>query len=95
MSEIIDWATRLERDGYITYSQGSDRIATKRWHSALARAALRLYQDGEDLVDLRVPIVAALAERYDTDNEDEIADAVGMMLVVTMKELVALSRSQP
>jgi hypothetical protein len=93
MTEVVDWATRLERDGYITYNQSSDRCATKRWHAALARAALRLYQDGEDLVDLRVPIVAALAERYETDSEDDIADAVGMMLVVTLKELVAISRS--
>jgi hypothetical protein len=94
MSEEIDWATRLERDGLIAYGQGSDRCATKRWHAALARAALRLYQDGEDLVDLRVPIAAALAERYGTDSDAEIDDAISVMLIVTMRELVSLSRTQ-
>lgn len=93
MSDGIDWATRLEQDGLIAYGADNDRRATKRWHSALARAALRLYQDGEDLVDLRVPIAAALAERYETDAQLE--DAIGVMLVVTMRELVAIARSQP
>jgi hypothetical protein len=94
MSDEIDWATRLERDGFIAYGKGSDRCATKRWHALLARAALRLYQDGEDLVDLRVPIAAALAECYEADSEGEIADAIGVMLIVTMRELVSLSREQ-
>jgi hypothetical protein len=92
MSDIVDWATRLERDGFIEYGRGTDRAGTKRWHAALARAALRLYQDGEDLVDLRVPIAAALAERYEADCEAEIAEAVSMMLIVTMRELVAIAR---
>jgi hypothetical protein len=94
MSDEIDWATRLERDGFIAYGKGSDRCATKRWHALLARAALRLYQDGEDLVDLRVPIAAALAECYEADSEGEISDAIGVMLIVTMRELVSLSREQ-
>jgi hypothetical protein len=95
MSEGVDWATRLEKDGLLTYGHDNDRCGTKRWHAALARATLRLYQDGEDLVDLRVPIAAALAERYEADPDVELEDAIGLMLVVTMRELVAIARSEP
>ncbi len=95
MAERVDWATRLEQDGLIAYGDDNDRHGTKRWHAALARAALRLYQDGEDLVDLRVPIAVALAERYDTDADADLADAISVMLVVTMRELVSIARSEP
>ncbi len=49
----------------------------------MARAALRLQRLGDPATDLRVPVAAALLERYgDAVGDDELADLVAAMLPI-------------
>lgn len=86
MPDPIDWAVRLERDGYLERA-GEGLRTTKRWQAAMSRAALELYSAGETLTDLRVPIAAALADCYADAPVEELADAVAVMLRIEAAEL--------
>ncbi len=88
----------LESDGLIR--RDGDRLrTTPRWQSAMARAALALQRTGAPWVDLRLPIVAALLERYPEASDDELAALVARMLPVEEAELAAAwgdeARSRP
>jgi hypothetical protein len=70
----------LRRDG--------DRLrTTPRWQGAMARAALRLQRGGAPWRDLRLPIAAALLERYPEASDAELAGLVEAMLPVEEAEL--------
>lgn len=86
MPDPIDWAVRLERDGYLERTSDGWHT-TKRWQAAMSRAALDLYSAGETLTDLRVPIAAALVDCYSDAPAEELADAVGLMLRIESAEL--------
>jgi hypothetical protein len=61
---------------------GADRPrTTRRWRGAMARAAARLHDDGAPWMDLRLPVVAALAELLDLDDEALIRCAAVMLSV--------------
>ena len=61
---------RLQADGLAARDGGVLRT-TRKWQSAMARAALRLYEAGDPGHDLRVPIVSALVEIYGVSLDDE------------------------
>jgi hypothetical protein len=82
-----EWSSQLERDGFLERDAEGELCTTRRWHGALARAALRLYEAGEELDDLRTPVAAALVESYATATEDELVAAVHAMLSVAQREL--------
>jgi hypothetical protein len=72
----------IRRDG--------DRLrTTPRWQAAMARAALRLQRGGAPWRDLRLPIAAALLERYPEATDTELASLVEAMLPVEEAELEA------
>lgn len=91
MSEM-EWATRLVRDEFLHRDEDGVLRTTQRWHGALARAALRLYQRGDELADIRTPITAALVEAYDDDSDVAIAQGVETMYAVAVRELNAAAR---
>lgn len=75
-------AARLIADGLVR-TDGDRRVATRRWHGAMARAAMRLLASGDEGADLRVPIVTALLEIYGADLADEeLADMVEVLLPI-------------
>jgi hypothetical protein len=80
---------RLAEDGYLRRTEGRIRT-TARWQAALARAAHALQRAGAPWTDLRLPIAAALAERYAALPDEEIADLVEAMLPVEEAELEPL-----
>ena len=92
MADASDWVQRLERDGFL--ERTCDGLqTTKRWQAAMSRAAVKMYSYGETLTDLRVPVAAALVERYCDADAEELAEAVGVMLRVESAELsVSLGR---
>ncbi len=59
---------------------------TRRWHAAMARAAIRLYATGAPWQDLRLPIATALAEVFDLDDET-LVRYVDAMLAIESAEL--------
>ena len=68
-----------------------DRLrTTPRWQGAMARAALRLQRGGAPWLDLRLPIAAALVERYPSASDAELAGLVEAMLPVEEEELAAV-----
>ena len=71
---------RLEADGLIRRAPDGFRT-TRQWQSAMARAALALYQNGDSGEDLRVPIVCALLEIYGADASDEEIAARALALL--------------
>jgi hypothetical protein len=72
----------IRRDG--------DRLrTTPRWQAAMARAALRLQRGSAPWRDLRLPIAAALLERYPEATDAELASLVEAMLPVEEAELEA------
>lgn len=77
----------LEADGLIR--RDGDRFrTTRRWQSAMARAAFRLVGSGVDGDDLRVPVASALVEIYGVDEpEQRIAELVEAMLPIEEREL--------
>jgi len=78
---------RLERDGLIRAESARYRT-TRRWQGAMARAAYRLIQSGEENPDLRVPIAYALVEIYGIDCPDaELAALVDAILPIESAEL--------
>jgi len=87
MPEPADWLPRLEADGLVRRDAARLRT-TRRWQAAMARAALRMYRDGDGGDDLRVPIAAALIEVYGVDLDDEsLVAAIAAMLPVELDEL--------
>jgi hypothetical protein len=61
---------RLQADG-LAARDGDVLRTTRKWQSAMAPAALRLYEAGDPGHDLRVPIVSALLEIYGACVDDE------------------------
>jgi hypothetical protein len=86
--EIADWLVRLERDGFIEQTPQGLRT-TRRWHTVVARSVLRLFNDGQDLTDLRVPTALALVESYDDQPATSLAAAVRAILPIVVGELSA------
>jgi len=73
---------RLQADG-LAARDGDLLRTTRKWQSAMARAALRLYETGDPGHDLRVPIASALLEIYGPNVVDEeLASLVEAMLPV-------------
>jgi hypothetical protein len=83
------WKSRLELDGLIERSEDTIRT-TRLWQAALARAAFQLFRDGEELADIRVPIAAALAERYPGIENNDLATVVSVMFPIAVGELSAI-----
>jgi hypothetical protein len=84
---------RLQADG-LAARDGDVLRTTRKWQSAMARAALRLYDAGDPGHDLRVPIVSALLEIYGPCvNDEELAALVEAMLPVEAHALGLGGRS--
>jgi hypothetical protein len=82
-----DALAALEADGLLR-REGERLRTTRRWQSAMARAAFRLVGSGIDGDDLRVPVASALVEIYGIDEEEErIAELVEAMLPIEEREL--------
>ena len=78
----------LERDGLLR--QDGDRLrTTPRWQAAMARSALNLQRTNAPWMDLRLPIVAALLERYPEASDDELGALAEVMVPVEQAELAA------
>jgi hypothetical protein len=80
------WLERLEDDGFVINTNRGPRV-TRRWHTALARAALDLYREGQTLDDLRVPLARVLVEHYGDEPEPSITVALAALLPVVQAEL--------
>ena len=50
---------RLEADGIVRFEPSGRPRTTRKWQSAMARAAFHLYGAGDDGLDLRVPVAPA------------------------------------
>ncbi|MBI2895329.1 MAG: hypothetical protein HYY06_17370 [Deltaproteobacteria bacterium] len=86
-------AARLVADGLVR-ADGDHRVATRRWHGAMARAAVRLMASGDEGADLRVPIASALVELYGPDlDDDELADMVEVLLPIEAIGVPAAAQS--
>jgi hypothetical protein len=82
-----DALVALEKDGLLR-REGDRLRTTRRWQSAMARAAFRLVGSGMDGDDLRVPVASALIEIYGVDApEEHIATLVEAMLPIEEREL--------
>jgi len=78
---------RLEADGFVSLASGVART-TRKFQSAMARAASQLLALGTDCSDLRVPIASALLEGYGGALLDgELADLIEAMLPIELAEL--------
>ncbi len=84
----------LQSDGLIR-REGDRLRTTPRWQAAMARAALRLQRTRAPWTDLRLPIVAALLERYPDAPDDDLAALVEVMTPVEEAELAAAWGGQP
>jgi hypothetical protein len=78
---------RFAADGFIVH--GGQRWKTsRRWQQAMARAALKLYDDGDPGDDLRVPIALAIVELYSGALDDEfLAELVEAILPIEAASL--------
>jgi hypothetical protein len=83
-----DPAERLLDDGLIR-RDGERLRTTPRWQAAMARAAFGLQRAQAPWQDLRLPIAAALLERYPSATDEELAALVEAMLPVEEAELAA------
>jgi hypothetical protein len=78
---------RLEADGLIQ-RQADGYRTTRRWQGAMARAALRLLDEGDREGDVRLTIVHALVEIYGADfPDDELVRMVAAILPIEAREL--------
>lgn len=77
---------RLVADGLLLRGPTGLRT-TPRWQAAMARAALALQRAQAPWADLRLPIAAALVERYPALGDAELADLVEAMAAVEAAEL--------
>jgi hypothetical protein len=80
---------RLEGDGLLQRAGPAYRT-TSRFQAALARAAYALQRRHAPWTDLRLPLAAALAERYPDLPEAALAELVEAMLAVEEAELAPL-----
>jgi hypothetical protein len=79
---------RLEADGFVRFEPGGRPRTTRKWQSAMARAAFHLWGAGDQGTDLRVPVAFAVVELYGTELPDEgLATLVEAMLPVEEAEL--------
>jgi hypothetical protein len=83
---------QLTEAGLVALVDGRVRT-TRRWQGALARAALRLYEAQAPWKDLRLPIAAALVERFSVD-DDTLVAYVDAMLAIEPAELPSASDGQ-
>lgn len=77
--------------------EGDTYRTTRRWQAAMARAAVRLYEEGRrgDPSDLRVPIALALVEIYGADTPDDtLAEYVELMLPIEQAEVLPRARDR-
>jgi hypothetical protein len=81
-----DPAEVLLSDGLIR-RDGERTRTTPRWQAAMARAALKLQRDGAPWQDVRLPVVAALVERYPDATDEEIVALVEVMAPIEEAEL--------
>jgi len=87
MPDETDVLRRLEADGLLRRDEQEYRT-TRRWQSAMARAALALYRKGDPGQDLRTPVAYALLEFYGTElSSEEIAGFVLVMAPLEAREL--------
>lgn len=78
---------KLELDGLISLETGTPRT-TRRFQSAMARAAARLYGLAVEDDDLRFPLALAFMDLYgDALPDDQIAGLVDAMLPIEAAEL--------
>jgi hypothetical protein len=76
---------RLVEDGLL--QRDPQRLRTSpRWQAAMARAALALQRAGAPWTDLRLPIAAALLERYPDLGDADLAPLVEAMFAVEEAE---------
>lgn len=80
---------QLVEDGLLRPDPGRLRT-TPRWQVAMARAAFALQRASAPWGDLRLPIAAALVERYPDLPDDALARLVEAMLSVEEAELPPL-----
>ena len=90
MPEAIE---RLIADGLVR-REGERTRTTPRWQAAMARAALVLQRAGAPM-DLRLPVVAALLERFPGAADEELAGLVEAMLPIEEAELAVLWTAVP
>jgi hypothetical protein len=76
----LDAIAALEAAGLLESSPAGLRT-TRRWHAAMSRAASRLHESGAPWMDLRLPVVAALAELVPSDDETLVRYAAAMLAV--------------
>ena len=87
MPDPAAWLVRLEQDGVLR-RDGERARTTRRWQSAMARAAWRLQSTGDTGDDLRVPIAAALVDLYgDTVDSEGLIAAISVLLPIEVAEL--------
>lgn len=84
----------LVRDGLVRVEAGQART-TRRWQAAMTRAALRLSRQGEDLEDLRLPMVAAMLELCPGAPDEVLARRVEAMLPVEAREVLPAGIAKP
>ena len=84
----------LNADGLIR-REGERTRTTPRWQAAMARAALALQRAGAPWKDLRLPIAAALLERYPEAADEDLAVLIEAMLKVEEAELAAAWGESP
>jgi hypothetical protein len=78
---------RLEADGFIVRN-GDGWKTSRRWQQAMARAAVKLYDQGDPGDDLRVPIVVAMLDAYRGELDDEnLVELVEAMLPIETASL--------
>jgi hypothetical protein len=86
-SETTAALARLESDGFIERAEPIWKTG-RRWQQAMARAAVKLYADGDPGDDLRTPIVLALIDLYgDAIDDDALAALVEAMLPIEATSL--------
>jgi hypothetical protein len=84
-----DPVDRLVAEGLVRLESGRPRT-TSRWQAAMARAALGLQQAGAPWKDLKLPVVAAMVERFPDATDEQIADLAEAMLAIEEAELAPL-----
>jgi hypothetical protein len=77
---------RLEADGLLRQEAGRHRT-TRRWQSAMARAAFRLLQEGAADDDLRLPVACAIVEFYADVSDEELARLIEVLTPIEAAEL--------
>ena len=87
-AELRAALARLEADGFIV-ADGPRWKTSRRWQRAMARAAVELWEQGDEGADLRVPIALALVGLYSTPPADDetLVRLVEVMLPIEVASL--------